>query len=58
MTRKLAAISKFKEMLAKLRSAAPSSAAWVAAESNVQDARWALWNTGLSEAEIAELALV
>lgn len=56
MTRKIAAISNFKEMLAKLRLATPYSAEWVAAEANVQDARWILCNMGLTEAEIAELA--
>lgn len=56
MTRKIAAISKFRAMLARLRSASPYSAEWVAAESNVQECRWELSNIGLTEAEIADLA--
>lgn len=56
MTRKIAAIAKFNETLTKLRSARPYSAAWVAAESNLREARWILSNLGVSETEITELA--
>lgn len=56
MTRKLAAIAYFERMLSKLRSTQPDTAEWVAAESNVNDARWLLHSVGLSDAEIADIA--
>lgn len=52
---RIVAISRFKELLAKLRSTAPDTAEHVAAAANVQDYRWILSSHGLTEAEIADL---
>lgn len=50
-----AAVARFKELLAKLRSTTPGTAEYVAAEANVQAYRWTLSSLGFSDAEIAKM---